>query len=86
MKAFLATPQGQAVAACINSLRQIDGAKHQWALENRKTDTAIPTPQDIAVYIRGEIIPTCPAGGIYTINAVSADPTCSIPGHALPPP
>src|SRR5438477_12065760 len=25
--------------ACINNLRQIDGAKQQWALENHKTST-----------------------------------------------
>jgi len=31
----LTSPQGQATAACINNLRQIDGAKQQWALENR---------------------------------------------------
>ena len=27
--------------ACINNLRQIDGAKQQWALENRKVDTDV---------------------------------------------
>jgi multidrug efflux pump subunit AcrA (membrane-fusion protein) len=82
----LATAQGQAAAACINNLRQIDGAKQQWALENRKSADAIPTPQDLAKFIRSGILPTCPAGGVYTLNAVRADPTCSIPGHALPPP
>ena len=28
--------------ACINNLRQIDGAKEQWALENKKTSADTP--------------------------------------------
>jgi septal ring factor EnvC (AmiA/AmiB activator) len=79
-----ATPQDQA-NACINSLRLIDSAKQQWALENRKTADAVATVQDIAAYLRGGALSKCPAGGNYTLNAVSAHPTCSIPGHALPP-
>jgi hypothetical protein len=71
---------------CINHLRQIDGAKQQWALENNKRASAIPTAQDIAPYIKLDAdgnIPGCPAGGTYSINAVSENPTCSISGHAL---
>ena len=26
----------------------------------------------------------CPAGGVYTINPVGKNPTCSMKGHALP--
>jgi hypothetical protein len=73
--------------ACINILRQIDGAKQQWALENKMTTAAVPTAQDIAPYIKLDAngnIPGCPAGGSYMINAVSENPTCSIPGHMLP--
>ncbi len=76
--------QTTAVTACINNLRQIDGAKQQWALENRKPANAVPTAQDVAPYLRGGILPACPAGGQYTLNAVGATPTCSIPGHVLP--
>jgi uncharacterized protein (DUF3084 family) len=70
--------------ACINNLRQIDAAKQQWALENSKTDDAIPTAPDLLLYFRDGVFPMCPSGGIYTINAVAVPPTCSIPGHALP--
>lgn len=72
---------------CLNRLRQIDGAKQQWALENNKPGSAIPTAQDIAPYIKLDAdgnIPGCPAGGTYSINAVSEIPTCSLPGHVLP--
>jgi len=71
--------------ACINNLRQIDSAKQQWALENRKTAETIPTAQDIGAYLRGGVVPKCAAGGAYTLNAVGTHPTCSLPGHALPP-
>jgi len=70
--------------ACINNLRQIDAAKQQWAQQNNKPAGTPVTPSDIARFIRGGILPTCPAGGIYLINAVGMPPTCSSPGHALP--
>jgi hypothetical protein len=73
----------QPVNVCINQLRQLDGAKQQWALENRKAASDIPTEKDISAYLK-DGIPKCPAGGSYTINAVELVPTCSIPGHALP--
>ena len=76
--------QNVQLAACINNLRQIDGAKQQWALENRKTAAAVPTAQDLAPYFKDGVLPACPAGGQYTINALNAAPACSIPGHALP--
>jgi prepilin-type N-terminal cleavage/methylation domain-containing protein len=74
--------------ACINNLRQIDGAKQQWAIENRKVDTATPGTADVELYIKNNKYPTCPAGGTYTIAAVNTDPTCNAPSgdHILPTP
>ena len=37
---------------CINNLRQIDAAKQQWALENSKTDDAVPTALELLPYLR----------------------------------
>ena len=72
--------------ACINNLRQIDGAKQQWALENSKQHTDTPTQQELMKYLgrQNHLWPTCPARGVYTINAVGEAPTCSIPEHQLP--
>ena len=70
--------------ACINNLRQIQGAKEMWALENKKTATETPTATDLygaTKYVRDE--PTCPGGGTYSINAVETKPTCTVPGHQL---
>jgi chromosome segregation ATPase len=70
---------------CINNLRQIDGAKQQWALEKNKTMDAVPTAKVLLPYLKDGVFPTCPEGGTYSINSVDAVPTCSIPSHTLPP-
>jgi len=74
--------------ACINNLRQIDGASQTWALENKKTSGDPYTLSIIKPYIKMDTsgnIPSCPAGGLYTAGAaVSNAPTCTIPGHLLP--
>jgi hypothetical protein len=74
-------------SACLNGLRQIDGAKQQWALENKKQDSDTPTRDEIRVYIRNSEFPVCSAGGTCQINRVCEAPTCSIggEGHSLPP-
>jgi hypothetical protein len=73
--------------ACINNLRQIDAAKNQFALENKKTNGDTVTEADIKPYIKLDAdgnLPKCPAGGKYTIGKVGENPTCSIDGHVLP--
>ena len=68
--------------ACLANLRQIEGAKDTWALENKKLESDTPTDADIYgpnSYIRERHF--CPAGGVYTLNRVGSKPTCSIPGH-----
>ena len=71
--------------ACINNLRQISGAKHAWALENKKENTDIPTAQELDSYLKtGFSSMRCPAGGVYTINSVGEKPVCSLPSHQLP--
>jgi prepilin-type N-terminal cleavage/methylation domain-containing protein len=73
--------------ACINNLRQIDGAKQQWALETHQLSTASPGQASIQPYLgRGTAgtYPLCPANGSYTINSVSTAPTCNIALHVLP--
>ena len=78
------TTQTDKMNHCINNLRQMDGAKQQWALENKMAENALPTAADIAPYMKNNVMPQCPASGVYTIGAVNAPPLCSIPGHAMP--
>lgn len=70
--------------ACINNLRMIQAAKQQWALEKGKSQTDVPTWDDLQPYLPGTVPPVCPSGGTYSINAVQDPPTCSVPGHVLP--
>ena len=70
--------------ACINNLRQIDGAIQQWALETRAAATATVTANDVQVYLKGEQMPDCPASGNYTVANVATAPTCSVANHVLP--
>jgi prepilin-type N-terminal cleavage/methylation domain-containing protein len=78
--------------ACINNLRQIDGAKEQWALEAKKTTGDAVVGTDIFgadKYIRTE--PKCPTDdGTYNILVVGTKPTCggkdaASESHVLPP-
>jgi hypothetical protein len=70
--------------ACINNLRQLDGAKNQWAVEKGKKATDVPTREDLLPFLRQWA--ACPAGGTYIIGAVNEQPTCSLAnlGHKLP--
>ena len=77
-------PAQALINACINNLRQIDGAKQQWALENRKPATALVNQTELLRYFKNNTMPICPAGGVYTLNTVGLVPICNIPGHALP--
>lgn len=74
---------GGCVNACINILRQIDGAKEQYYLENLEAgnDPAISRLFGPGNYIKTE--PRCPAGGQYTIGSRDTPPACSISTHAL---
>jgi prepilin-type N-terminal cleavage/methylation domain-containing protein len=75
--------------ACINNLRQIDGAIQQWALEQKKDAAATVAFTDISGYLKNAV--TCPAGGTtfansYTITDVATKPVCKKVGspHVLP--
>lgn len=86
--------------ACLNNLRQIDGAKQQWALETKQGSAATPTQADLEPYLGRSGAPgsatttiVCPAGGTgatfassYTINSVDTPPVCQVvpATHALP--
>jgi len=72
----------QQALTCINQLRQLDGAKQQWALEQGQPATANPAAEQIAPYLK-DGLPGCPAGGTYALNSVGEVPTCNQPGHSL---
>jgi hypothetical protein len=76
--------QPASVNSCIANLKQIVGAKATWALEQKKSNSDIPTTNElygVTNYIRD--MPVCPRGGTYTLGRVDQKVRCSIPGHTL---
>ena len=74
-------------SACINNLRQLDGAKQTWALESKAAPNATPNIANIQPYLgrgTGGTAPTCPADAAstfatsYSLNDLSTAPTCLI--------
>ena len=69
--------------ACINNLRQIDGAKQQWALETKQSTTASPANTSLQPYVGrgsagGIFPPLCPGNGTYAVGNVATAPTCTL--------
>lgn len=72
--------------ACINNLRQIDGAKDQWAIETNQGTTATPNAADINNYLKGgTAVVKCPQAGTdgdfassYEIGSMAVSPACKI--------
>ena len=75
-------PVLDATQSCRENLHRIEGAKSQWALENRKPNSEVPTDADLFGPNRFlPAKPKCPGGGRYTLRAVEDAPRCSIAGH-----
>jgi prepilin-type N-terminal cleavage/methylation domain-containing protein len=74
-------------SACINNLRQIDGAKQTWALENRAGQSTVPALANIQPYLglgTAGTAPTCPADPAntfatsYSLNDLQTAPACLV--------
>ena len=70
---------------CIQNLKQIDGAKQQWALESKAKPDSTPNLQNIQIYMgRGtaSTAPVCPADpgnsfeSSYDVGKLDVPPTC----------
>ena len=78
--------------ACINNLRQYEGAVQQYALENKLATSATYALTDLKIYVKLDStgnLPACPGGGTYSPGATVANgATCSLSPsptlHALP--
>ena len=69
--------------ACINNLRQIDGAVQQWALEKGAGPETSVQIDDVLPYLRNRV--ACPAGGSeatpqssYHVESANTVPTCLV--------
>ena len=88
---FVRARETSQMNACINNLRQIDGAVQQHALEAKKDAAAGVTETDVTPYLKQGSTTACPAGGTsfsdsYTVTACNVEPTCQKKAatHVLP--
>ena len=82
---FVKARESSREKACVANLKQMESAKEQWAMDNKKSN-ADACPADTLwsgaePYIKSA--PACPSGGTYTEGAVGANPTCSISGKHI---
>lgn len=66
--------------SCMANLKSIDGAKAQWAMENRKNDGDTVTWADLSpTYMKAQV--ACPWGYAYTLQPIGTPPYCPVVGH-----
>jgi prepilin-type N-terminal cleavage/methylation domain-containing protein len=71
-------------SACLKNLNAIENAKDQWAVENHKIPGAMVSESDlIGASNFLTAMPTCPAGGSYTMNAIGTFADCDYDDHTL---
>lgn len=70
-------------STCQASLKRVDSAKEQWAMDNKKDSGATVAWADLTpTYLKSQ--PACPSGGTYTVGNIGTTPTCSTAGHTIP--
>lgn len=84
---FMKARESSRTKSCVANLKQIQAAKEQWAMDEKKAGTDTPGAADLygaGLYI--ETVPLCPSGGNYDgIGTVDTKPVCSMGGtHVLP--
>src|SRR6267378_2535816 len=70
----------------INNLRFVEGAKDQWAIENKKENGALPTLSDLAPYLKNGKIETTTVKEKYNINAICTPASATAPVKLGTPP
>ena len=66
--------------ACVQNLRQLDGAMSLFSLDHGGM-TANGPGDLVPAYLT--TLPTCPDGGIYNLSGPGGHPACTMEGHSL---
>lgn len=65
-------------------MRRIDAAKERWALSTGANPVVTPTWPQVLEYVEGgKTNLRCPFDGVYEINVLGVDPSCSCRDHSL---
>jgi prepilin-type N-terminal cleavage/methylation domain-containing protein len=74
-----------AANACINNLRQLDGAKQQYAMEKKQGPTVSGDSTFLSSYLNSTVFPVCPAdSAAYNLTALGSATVCSANSAATP--
>ena len=65
-----------------NNLRIIEGAKEQWALENKKVTTDAVALTSLTAYFKNNTTPAALAGETYAVTTVGVLASATLPGGA----
>ena len=76
---FVKARESARAKSCISNMQQIQSAKQQWAMDNKKAGTDSPVAADL--YGTGKYIsgagPVCPSGNTaYVLGTVDTDQVC----------
>jgi prepilin-type N-terminal cleavage/methylation domain-containing protein len=72
-------------SSCINNMKQIESAKEQWGMDQKKSNGDTVAFTDLVgstLYLKST--PSCPSSGTYTVNPIGTVPVCDVSGHLLP--
>jgi prepilin-type N-terminal cleavage/methylation domain-containing protein len=73
---FMRARETSRAKSCSSNLRQIETAKEQWAMDNKKSDGDATAMTDLApTYIKDT--PACPSGGTYTTDDIGTYASCN---------
>ncbi len=82
---WIRTRQYAQFRSCVSNLRLIRDAKDQMAMELRLATGAPCAMADLwPAYIKGAAAPSCPSSGVYTVEVIGTDPTCSYAAGIYP--
>jgi Mg-chelatase subunit ChlD/uncharacterized protein involved in exopolysaccharide biosynthesis len=68
---FAGSRESSQANSVINNLRILEGAKEQWALENKKSATDMVSLGDLMPYLKGNEVPQTVLGENYIVGTVS---------------
>ena len=77
---FLKSAEKMRTNICIKNMKLVDDTISQWAFENSKGSGETVITAELASYIKGGELPTCPLGDTaYIINNVAGTPQVACP-------
>lgn len=74
---FMRARESSRAKSCVANLKQIETAKEQWAMDNKKADGDDPGGVGTLVPTYIKQTPVCPSGGAYTVSPVGTNAICT---------